>query len=210
MITGRLRRSAAALTAAAVLLVGCGSEESGSAGPTRSQVQAVVPDAEAMPGWETSSKPQARRLEGTREGALCEMADACDGARVQASSHYALEEKALLSTFQVVAYEDETSAKAAYPLLWERHRRMGDPRELELGDIGAKSDGRVGKSGNAGEVAAIYQVRAGTLILVGTVVSHGREEPLDKTTVRQLAAMFTERAQQSQDGERPSAALQGT
>lgn len=211
MVIGKLWRSAAALAAASLLLVGCGSQKSGGEAPTRAQVKAVLPDGEAMAGWEPSSERSTTSSRDAYASKVCpgEVAEACEGVRSYGTAQYSLEEKDLLSTFQVIAYENDGSAQAAYDMLWERHRTLADARALDLGDMGEESDARLGKGGYAGEDAAVYQVRVGPLVLFGTAQSRSPGAQLGEATVKELATMFTARAEQADSGEDPSAGLTG-
>ena len=210
MVIGKFWRSATALAAASILLAGSGAEESGGEALTRAEVNAVLPDSDAMSGWKSSGSRWTTTSKDAYESKVCpgEMAEACAGVRSYGSSQYRLG-KELLSSFQVITYEDGGSAEAAYGALWKRNGVIADPHDLDFNDLGEESDARGGKAGYEGEGGAVYQVRVGPLVLFGTAKSLTPEVELGEATVEELASMFAERAEQAVSGEDPSAGLAG-
>ncbi|MER5768877.1 hypothetical protein [Streptomyces sp. NPDC001985] len=238
-VTGYRRFTAAGVTAAVLLLAGCGSGDgqggtdakstpSASAAPggpdgtgsvraTRlddTAVRALLPTDDSVPGWKAAAPASAFDLTAANAptGPTCGKKTTdpiCENA-VAAGSAMFLKEGAGTVTFMLYAYEDAASASAAYPAM-----------------LGRGGDGMTGLSSPAKLPAAVgeqHDVIRGTSsvrtpgatvqIRVGTTllaVQTGglQAERRGDGELRELAGMFAERSRQAQNGEPPSARVGG-
>ncbi|MER6691180.1 hypothetical protein [Streptomyces minutiscleroticus] len=209
----RGRRSITLVTVCAVpmLLTACGNSngESKVAALGERQTKAVVPDALAMPGWKVIDQPEAYPITNFSRVGLVLCTDketkACKGSRFVGTSIFS-REKTVQAAFWALAYRDEEAASAAYDAQWGHYKDgLGKPAKLDLDGLGARSDAQVGIGSRSDEVA-IAQVQVGTVILWANV-SDRDENGLSKSFVKDIAAVFTERVQQAQNGDTPSAGL---
>ncbi|MEU8696452.1 hypothetical protein AB0C61_02010 [Streptomyces sp. NPDC048680] len=208
--------------AAALLLAGCGSGDSGGDSAVKAlgkaEVASVLPDAKAVPGWRTQLKPEARARNPELPPPPCvttskkEHGTACDPVTFWGASAYVRESDAASLNFWTLAYKDEKTAGAAYDALADYYGgdRVGvGAKPVPIGEPGQERVSNRADTGTMGGPASITQIRVGTTVLgVSTGTTQGTAA-LSDDQVKALAAMFAERARQAQDGDRPSAALPG-
>ncbi|MFF1922273.1 hypothetical protein ACFVW8_17100 [Streptomyces sp. NPDC058221] len=223
-------RSAAAGTAA-LLLVGCGSGSgagNGSGGGKaggdshakalgKAEVTSVMPDAKAVPGWRSVLEPSALPRNPEVPPPVCltkskkKHAATCDRITFWGVSGYARTSDAASLNFWALAYKDEKTADAAYDALAEYYGgdRVGvGAVPVPIGEPGQDRTANRAEVGSMGGPGTITQIRVGTTVLGFGTGSQGRKALPDEQ-VEALAAMFAERAQQAQDGDKPSATLTG-
>ncbi|MET8567531.1 hypothetical protein [Streptomyces sp. NPDC004783] len=208
-----------AATAVALLLTGCaGAPESDSttgkaAALTKEQVGQTLPDGEVMTGWKQSFKPTAIEMNELYRSQACPIKGnaGCENSRFFGAATFRRENPFASVTFQVVAYDSEQAAQDAYDVLWDGYygNQAGQKaKPLELGPIGDEHDARLGTSGFNGEPGAVSQTRVGTTLL-WTMESAAHKGDIDEDSVRDLATMLARRSQQAQNGNEPSATLNG-
>ncbi|WP_327116946.1 hypothetical protein OG206_17155 [Streptomyces sp. NBC_01341] len=198
----------AAAGAAALLLAGCGGTEDEATALDKAQVASVLPDESALPGWNVSEKPSAAAMGEAGRRAICLSAEGegCEDSAFLGSVSLLRDDESASTRFWLVAYKDEKAAEAAYDVLWTQTSRNAGRDEADLGAVGAERDAVAGPSGYDGAYAVTGQIRVGTALL--WVSSDARsEKALDEDLVKDLAALFSDRAQQAQNGEEPSARL---
>lgn len=196
--------TAAGAAAALLLLTGCGSDggsdgESGAL--SRKQAQSVVPDREAMPGWQMTTKPSALPMKGIRQGGVCEgSGEGCKGARFYSASNFMQKNKSSSVSFSLVAYNTPQAAEAAYEAMWKHHSRSMAPHAQKIGlKTGERSDARLGVIGFKGEPGAVVQMRTGAS-LSWIQLRGARKDAFDDTLVKDLAAMLSKRGQEATSG----------
>jgi hypothetical protein len=206
-------------TAAALLLTGCGGGAESDSGKgkavalTKEQVQEALPDNEAMTGWKESAQPTAVEMDKLYRQQACPIKDnaGCENSRFYGASTFRHDDNAANVTFVIIAYDSAQAAREAYDVLWDGYygKRAGQKaKTFELGPIGDERDARFGTSGFQGEPGAVAQTRVGTTLLWTEAASAGKGG-MDEDSVRDLATVLAERAQQAQNGDTPSAALDG-
>ncbi|MFE3826144.1 hypothetical protein [Streptomyces sp. NPDC059092] len=205
--------------AAALLLAGCGGGAESDSGNgkavalTKEQAQETLPDGEAMTGWKESDRPKAVEMDELFRSQACPVKDnaGCENSRFYGASTFRQDDNAATASFLLVAYDSEQAARAAYDVLWDGYygKRAGQKaKTFEIGPIGDERDARFGTSGFRGEPGAVTQTRVGT-VLLWTVAASADKGGLDEDGVRDLATVLAERARQTQNGDAPSAALDG-
>jgi hypothetical protein len=205
--------------AAALLLTGCGGEgESGSgngkaAALTKGQVRQTLPDGEAMKGWKESARPTAVEMDKLYRSQACPIKDnaGCEDSRFYGASTFRHDGDAATVSFLIIAYDSEQAARKAYDVLWDGYygKRAGQrAKTFGLGPIGEERDARLGSAGYNGEPGAVTQTRVGTTLL-WTETASANKGGIDEDQVRDLATVLAERARQAQNGDVPSAALEG-
>jgi hypothetical protein len=205
--------------AAALLLTGCGGDaESGSGhgkavALTKEQVREALPDAEAMTGWKESAPPTAVEMDNLYRSQACPIKDnaGCENSRFYGASTFRRDDNAATASFLIVAYDSEQAARQAYDVLWDGYygKRAGlRAKTFGIGPIGDERDARFGSSGYNGEPGAVTQTRVGTTLL-WTETASARKGGVDEEQVRDLATVLAERVQQIQNGDAPSAVLDG-
>ncbi|WP_329038970.1 hypothetical protein OHT61_15770 [Streptomyces sp. NBC_00178] len=198
----------AATGAAALLLAGCGAAEDAATALDKAQVASVLPDEDALPGWGITKKPSAAAMDEVGPGAVCLSAknEGCEDSAFLGSVSFQRDDENARASFWMVAYKDEKATEAAYDVLWKQTARTAGKDEADLGSPGAERDAAAGPMGYDGAYAVTGQIRVGTALL--WVSSDARsEKALDRDLVKDLAALFSDRAQQAQNGEEPSARL---
>ncbi|MGW0958234.1 hypothetical protein ACWD4K_04130 [Streptomyces gelaticus] len=214
----RARRGRLVAAGAAVLLIaGCGGGDAEAAALGKGQVASVLPDAKAVPGWRNYMKPEAQKPVPDYPPPLCvartkkQRKAACDPITSWGTSSFVHKADATTLNFWTLAYKDEKTADAAYDVLaeWYGGDRVGVNAEpVDLGTPGAEREANRAPVGTMGGPATIVQIRVGTTVLGISTGTQGKSAVPDKE-VKAFAAMFAERAQQAQNGEKPSAALPG-
>ncbi|WP_406452094.1 hypothetical protein OG782_17780 [Streptomyces sp. NBC_00876] len=207
--------------AAALLLAGCGGGDGDGAAASKAlgktELASVLPDAKAMPGWRTQLKPDAQEPVPDYPPTVClavdrkKRATACGGITYWGVSAYVRKPDATSLNFWTLAYKDEKTADAAYDALAEYYGgdRVGvGAVPVEIGEPGAERVSNRAGTGTMGGPATITQIRVGTTVLGVSTGNQGRKTVSDQE-VKDLAAMFAERAQQAQNGDKPSAAVSG-
>jgi hypothetical protein len=204
--------------AAALLLAGCGGGgDTEAAALDRKQVASVLPDAKAVPGWRNYMKPEAQKPIPEYPPPVCmattkeKRKAACDTITSWGTSAFVRKQDATTLNFWIFAYEDEKTADAAYDVLigWYGGDRVGQgARKVELGDIGDDREANRAAVGTMGGPATIAQIRVGTTVL-GISTGTQNKATVPDEQVEEFAAVFAERAQQAQSGEKPSAKLSG-
>jgi hypothetical protein len=205
--------------AAALLLAGCGGgAESDSwngkaVALTKEQVRETLPDGEAMPGWKESARPTAVETDKLYRSSACPIKNnaGCENSRFFGASTFQHDDTAATVTFLIIAYDSEQAAREAYDVLWNGHygNRAGQrAKTFGIGPIGDERDARFGTSGFRGEFGAVTQTQVGTALLWTEAASAGKGG-IDEDVVRDLATMLAKRARQAQNGDAPSAALDG-
>ncbi|MFI0730611.1 hypothetical protein ACH4S9_16760 [Streptomyces sp. NPDC021225] len=208
-----------AAIAAALLLAGCGGgAESGSGNDkavalTKEQVRETLPDGEAMTGWKESARPTAVEMDKLYRSQACPIKDnaGCENSRFFGASTFRHDDSAATVTFLIIAYDSEQAAREAYDVLWDGHyaKRAGQrAKTFGIGPIGDERDARFGSLGFRGEPGAVTQTRVGTALLWTEAASAGKGG-IDEDGVRDLATMLAKRTRQAQNGDAPSAALDG-
>ncbi|THA76537.1 hypothetical protein E6R60_13150 [Streptomyces sp. A0642] len=216
----RWYRGGAVAGAAALLLVGCGGgdEDGGTAKALgKAEVSSVLPDAKAVPGWRTVMTPDAQEPNPEFPPSVCLAVDekkretACGDVAYWGASAYARKPDGTSLNFWTLAYKDEKSADAAYDVLAEHYGgdRVGvGAVAVGIGEPGDEREAHRAEMGTMGGPATITQVRVGTTVLGISTGTQGKKAVSDQEA-KDFAAMFAERAQQAQDGKRPSAAVAG-
>ncbi|NEC39639.1 hypothetical protein G3I66_41915 [Streptomyces rubrogriseus] len=207
--------------AVALLLTGCGeSPESdsttGRAALTKEQVGLTLPDGEVMTGWKQSFQPTAIEMNELYRSQACPINGnaGCENSRFFGAATFQRESPTASVTFQIVAYDSEKSAQDAYDVLWDGYYDNQasvtgqKARTLKLGPIGDQHDARLGTSGFHGEPGAVTQTRVGTTLL-WTMEKAAHKGDIDEDSIRDLASMLAKRSQQAQNGNEPSAGLNG-
>ncbi|MFD8914858.1 hypothetical protein [Streptomyces sp. NPDC059575] len=205
------RRTAAALCASLALLTGCGSD-TGAAPLSAKQAEAVLPDAEALPGWNAYLDPAAYPLKKAQSigASRCqgEGRISCAHVQIAGASGLRREGEPELSFF-IQTYEDSDAAKSAYPAVWKAWSALvPKARAVRVGDLGEQSDAVAGwgASGAEGSKGTLVQVRVGDAIMLTSSEALPDVRTTDAFAVK-VAGVFAERAEQVRDGETPSAAL---
>ncbi|MFI5744672.1 hypothetical protein ACIBBE_01860 [Streptomyces sp. NPDC051644] len=210
----------AAAGAAALLLVGCGGAGGGDAKAAaldKGQVASVLPDAKAVPGWRMYMEPEAQKPVPDYPPSVCmtttkqKRETACGKVTTWGFSGFVRKADATTLNFWTLAYKDEKAADAAYDALaeWYGGDRVGrNAEKVDLGSPGADRVANRAEVGTMGGPATITQIRVGTTVLGISTGTQGKSAVPDKQ-VKAFAAMFAERAQQAQNGEKPSATLTG-
>lgn len=211
----------AAAGAAALVLAGCGGGGAGGAGRvkalTKAEVASVLPDAKAMPGWRTQLEPDAQEPVAEYPPTVClttdrkKRATTCGKITSYGVAGYVRRPDGTLLNFWAFAYKKEKEADTAYEALAEYYGgdRVGVGAEpVEIGEPGAEREANRAGMGTMGGPATITQIRVGTTVLGVSSGNQGKKAVSDQE-VKAFAAMFAERAQQAQNGEKPTAALAG-
>ncbi|MFI6962035.1 hypothetical protein [Streptomyces sp. NPDC050255] len=210
----------AAARAALLLLAGCGSGEDGGGAAKalgKAEVSSVLPDAKAVPGWWSVLTPDAQEPNPEFPPSVClsvnkkKRATACDHITYWGASAYARKPDGTSLNFWTLAYKDEKSADAAYDALAEYYGgdRVGvGAVPVDIGEPGDEREANRAEMGTMGGPATITQLRVGTTVLGISTGNQGKEAVSDQE-VKEFAAVFAERAQQAQNGEKPSAAVAG-
>ncbi|MDX3515177.1 hypothetical protein [Streptomyces caniscabiei] len=98
-------------------------------------------------------------------------------------------------------------------MLWDGYygKKAGQrAKTFSLGPIGDERDARFGFSGYFAEPGAVTQTRVGTTLLWTLAGSMDKDKDgVNKDSVRDLATVLAKRARQAQNGDTPSAALDG-
>jgi len=210
----------AAAGAVALLLAGCGGGD-GDGGTAKAlgkaEVSSVLPDAKAVPGWRSVLAPDAQEPNPEFPPQVCLTVDrkkretACGDVTYWGVSAYARKPDGTSLNFWTLAYKDEKSADAAYDALAEYYGgdRVGvGAVPVEIGDPGDEHVANRAEMGTMGGPATITQLRVGTTVLGISTGTQGKKALSDQEA-KDFAAMFAERAQQAQNGEKPSAAVAG-
>ncbi|MDK0520705.1 hypothetical protein [Streptomyces sp. ML-6] len=213
-----MSRGFLAAGAALLLLAGCGSgDDAEAAALDRKQVASVLPDAKAVPGWRNYMKPEAQKPVADFPPPVCtadtkeKRKTACAPVTSWGTSAFVRKPDGTTLNFWVLAYEDEKTAAAAHDVLieWYGGDRVGmDARKVDLGDIGDDREANRAAVGTLGGPATIAQLRVGTTVLGISTGTPGKKTVPDER-VQAFATMFAERAQQAQNGEKPSAKVSG-
>ncbi|WP_333774496.1 hypothetical protein [Streptomyces sp. IBSBF 3136] len=210
-----------AAVAAALLLAGCGGGAQSNSGNgkavalTKEQVRETLPDDEAMTGWKESARPTAVEMDKLYRSQACPIKDhaGCENSRFYGASTFRHDDAAATVTFLIIAYDSEQAAREAYDVLWDGYygKRAGQrAKTFGIGRIGDERDARFGSSGFHGEPGAVTQTRVGTTLLWTLAGSADKDKGgIDEDGVRDLATVLAKRARQSQNGDAPSAALDG-
>ncbi|WP_326737321.1 hypothetical protein [Streptomyces sp. NBC_01022] len=210
----------AAAGAAALLLAGCGSgggDDAAAKALGKAEVSSVLPDAKAVPGWRSVLTPDAQEPNPEFPPSVClsvnkkKRATACDHITYWGASAYAHKPDGTSLNFWTLAYKDEKSADAAYDALAEYYGgdRVGvGAVPVDIGDPGSEHVANRAEMGTMGGPATITQLRVGTTVLGISTGTQGKKTVSDQEA-KDFAAMFAERAQQAQNGEKPSSALTG-
>ncbi|MGW0331762.1 hypothetical protein ACWD0J_07795 [Streptomyces sp. NPDC003011] len=205
--------------AAALLLVGCGGGAESDSGNgkavalTKEQARKTLPDGEAMTGWTESARPTVVAIDKHYRSQACPSKGnaGCENSRFYGASSFQHNDNAATVTFLIIAYDSEQAARAAYDVLWDGYygNMAGQrPKTFDIGPIGDERDARFGSSGFLGEPGAVTQTRVGTTLLWTQAASAGKGG-IDEDRVRDLATVLAKRARQAQNGDAPSAALNG-
>ncbi|MCX4846809.1 hypothetical protein [Streptomyces sp. NBC_00893] len=209
-----------AVGAAALLLAGCGGGggDAEAAALDKGQVASVLPNAKAVPGWRNYVKPEAQKPVPDYPPPVCvartkeQRKTACEPVTSWGASAFVRKADATTLNFWTLAYKDEKAADAAYDVLikWYGGDRVGQNAEkVEIGSPGAEREANRAAVGTMAGPATIAQIRVGTTVLGISTGTSGKAVVPDKE-VKAFAAMFAERAQQAQNGEKPSAAIPGS
>ncbi|MGY1583801.1 hypothetical protein [Streptomyces sp. MN13] len=205
--------------ATALLLTGCGGGAESDSGNgkavtlTKEQVRKTLPDSEAMTGWKESARPTAVQMDKLYRSQACPIKDnaGCENSRFYGASTFRHDDNTSTVTFLIIAYDSEQAAREAYDVLWDGYysKRAGQrAKTFGIGPIGDERDARFGSSGFRGEPGAVTQTRVGTTLLWTEAASAGKGG-IDEDGVRDLATVLAKRARQAQNGDAPSAALDG-
>ncbi|MFF5538659.1 hypothetical protein ACFY71_40475 [Streptomyces cinerochromogenes] len=205
--------------AAALLLAGCGGGAESDSGNgqvvalTQEQVRKTLPDGVAMPGWKESARRTAVEMDKLYRSQACPIKDnaGCENARFFGASTFRHDDTAATVTFLIIAYDSEQAAREAYDVLWDGYygKRAGQrAKTFGIGPIGDERDARFGSSGFRGEPGAVTQTRVGTTLL-WTEAASADKGGIDEDGVRDLATVLARRARQAQNGDAPSAVLDG-
>lgn len=192
------------------LIAGCGGGGGGEAAAlSEQQIELAVPDAKAVPGWETiSARASGSMKEETLRKSLCPKKgqEACEGARFMGTARFKGAEQMQVG-FWAIAYQDEKSAESAYDLHWDWYRKgLAEPKSVALGSLGEQRNAEQGVNGYQGHRRAVAQVRVGTVVLWASLDA-SRETGIDAGLVKDLASVFAVRAEEAQDGKTPTAKL---
>ncbi|MEV0581170.1 hypothetical protein [Streptomyces sp. NPDC050392] len=205
--------------AAALVLAGCGGggEEAAAKALGKAEVVSILPDAKAMPGWRTQLEPDAQEPVPEYPPAFCltkdkkKRATACGEITFYGVAAYVRKPDVTSLNYWVLAYKDEKTADAAYDAIAEYYGgdRVGvGAVPVKIGEPGAEREANRAATGTMGGPATITQLRVGTTVLGISTGTQG-EKAVSDQEVKDLAAMFAERAQQAQDGDKPSAGVTG-
>lgn len=210
--------------AAALLLAGCGGgAESDSwngkaVALTKEQVRETLPDGGAMKRWKESHRPttvEIDKLNYRWEACPIKGNAGCENSRFFGVSTFRRNDNAatVTVTFLIIAYDSEQAARKAYDVLWDGYygKKAGQrAKTFSLGPIGDERDARFGSSGYFGEPGAVTQTRVGTTLLWTLAGSVDKDtDGVNEDSVRDLATVLAKRARQAQNGDAPSAALDG-
>ncbi|MGW0335941.1 hypothetical protein ACWD0J_29470 [Streptomyces sp. NPDC003011] len=207
--------------AAALLLAGCGGgAESDSwngkaVALTKEQVRETLPDGEAMTRWKESARPMAVEMDKLNRSQVCPIKDnaGCENSRSYGASTFRRDDNAATVTFLIIAYDSEQAARKAYDVLWDGYygKRVGQrAKTFSLGPIGDERDARFGSAGFHGEPGTVTQTRVGTTLLWTLADSTDKDKDgVNEDSARDLATVLAKRARQAQNGDAPSAALEG-
>ncbi|MFE9854963.1 hypothetical protein [Streptomyces sp. NPDC005780] len=210
----------AAAGAVLLLLAGCGTGDDGGGAAKalgKAEVSAVLPDAKAMPGWRTQLEPDAQEPVPEYPPTVCltkdkaKRATACGKITSYGVAAYVRKPDVTSLNYWVLAYPDEKTADAAYDAIVEYYGgdRVGvGAVPVDIGEPGDEREANRAEMGTMGGPATITQLRVGTAVLGISTGNQGKEAVSDQE-VKEFAAMFAERAQQAQNGEKPSAAVAG-
>lgn len=201
----------AAAAAAAALLVGCGGSGDSDREATaldKAQVAALLPDTAAMPGWKRRENASTSPMNDLAKRTLCPVKGnaGCENSSYMGSVSFERENRDAAVRFWLVAYKDEKAADAAYEVLWKQTARTNGREKADLGPLGDERDARSGPQGYGGAYSLTGQLRVGTTVLWAATDAPS-EDTFDKDLSKDLAALFAERSQQAQNGEKPSAKL---
>ncbi|WP_328911166.1 hypothetical protein OG230_17505 [Streptomyces sp. NBC_00234] len=207
--TTALHRTARGVAAGAALLLlaGCGGSDDKAAALDEAQVASVLPDQDAMPGWKRSEKAATSPMNDLMRSNLCANKGnkGCEESLFMGTVSFRNEKEKAGARFWMIAYKDEKAAEAAYDTLWKNTSRTTGPKKADLGQVGAERDARLGTQYGAG-LSVTGQIRVGTAVLWLGSDALSEEAP-DQELTEDLAALFSERAQQAQNGDKPSATL---
>ncbi|MFI2719905.1 hypothetical protein ACH5AI_26775 [Streptomyces collinus] len=173
------------------------------------QATATLPDARALPEWDVRIEPVAHPWKKAQElgiGRCLQGPNEC--SKIQVAGVSAFHGRGPKIDFMLLAYTDSATAESAYEPVWKAWREWSTkPRDLALGDIREESDGltTVGNSWKEESKLLIAQVRVGSVIML--TFGEAESGVTMGKTLKQSAAVFAERAEQAQDGQTPSAAL---
>ncbi|MFJ8391342.1 hypothetical protein [Streptomyces sp. NPDC094144] len=215
----------AAVGAVALLLAGCGGGDDGGGGDGggaskalgKAELLSVLPDAKALPGWRTVAEPDAQKPVAEYPPPVCQVPDkkkrqaTCGEITFWGVSSFVRKPDVTSLNFWTLGYKDEKTADAAYDALnaYYGGDRVGvGAKPVEIGEPGAEREANRAGTGTMGGPATITQLRVGTLVLGISTGTQGKSAVPD-AEVKALAAMVADRAQQAQDGEKPSAAVTG-
>lgn len=204
----RTARGVSAAAAGLLLLAGCGGGTGDEAAALdEAQVASVLPDEDAMPGWERSEKASTSPMNDLARGSLCPSRghEGCEKSLFMGSVSFVNENEKAGARFWMIAYEDEEAAEAAYDVLWKRTARTTGTDEADLGQVGEQRDARLGAQYGQG-LSVTGQIRVGTAVLWMGSDARSEEKP-DQELTEGLAALFSERARQAQNGDEPTAGL---
>ncbi|MEU1469491.1 hypothetical protein ABZ434_14855 [Streptomyces sp. NPDC005761] len=211
----------AASGTAALLLAGCGGVNGGGEAAakalSKAEVASVLPGAKAVPGWRTLLEPDAQEPVPEYPPTVCQVPDrkkratTCGGITYYGVSGFARRPDGTSLNFWALAYKDEKAADAAYDALAAYYGgdRVGiGAVPVKIGEPGAERVSHRAEVGTMGGPATITQIRVGTTVLGISTGNQGKKE-VSGQEVKAFAVMFADRAQQAQDGEKPSAGITG-
>ncbi|WP_328895026.1 hypothetical protein [Streptomyces sp. NBC_00236] len=216
----RYIRGAAAGAVLLLLVAGCGSGDDGGGAAKalgKAEVSAVLPDAKAMPGWRTQLEPDAQEPVREYPPTVCltkdkaKRATACGKITYYGVAAYVRKPDVTSLNYWVLAYPDEKTADTAYDAIVEYYGgdRVGvGAVPVDIGEPGDEREANRAGMGTMGGPATITQLRVGTTVLGISTGTQGKKAVSDQE-VKEFAAVFAERAQQAQNGEKPSAAVAG-
>jgi hypothetical protein len=210
-----VRVGAAAAAVVAVAMAGAcgggsGHGSSGGAAPLDAgQARSVLPDARSMPGWtfhgETvrgggATKPEVRKT-------FCSsMAKACAGL-TSAWDETLTGKHHRTTRLGIYAYRGRAAADAGFDAIgWAAHAPQGAGwKKNGIGTVGAERVAWYTNATKGDPGAFASEIRVGTVVLVTMDVAiSGR---LDPASAKGVALLAARRAQQAQNGEKPSARL---
>ncbi|MBQ0985262.1 hypothetical protein KBZ10_12165 [Streptomyces sp. F63] len=211
------RPAAVWAAASALLLTACGGagggDGNGAPALSAEEIRAVLPDREALPGWQESGEPLVVEKRAAYQQKACPTTEfrGCEGSRGYGLARFRGGDGGrVVVNYQITGYRDERAADAAYDVLWKEHYgRAGGPdaRKLDVGEPGDESHARFGTAGSGGPLALV-QVRVGTTLLV-IDASGVREGDVDAALAEDLTGVVTERARQALNGDTPAGRLGG-
>lgn len=207
--------------AAMVLLTGCGtgaesprakdvSEAKGAhGGPsdaggtpaalTEKQVEAALPEGDAVPGLERTPPMVMPPVDpGTGQCVAGQPAqELCVGAVSFGVSTFVAKDEANVS-FLLYAYRDAEAAATAYRVHAEE--RLADPkmRKISLGAIGEQHHALAGTFGGTGDPYVSAMVQVGATLL--SIEAFGKAKYANEDRLTDYATMFAERSGQAQQG----------